>query len=157
MPIKYDSGKINYWLSNSASIDTNVIGLDAATCMYISTLETYNSHVFLQTPKKHLFHNNTMGATLSRINKKSTQEQVYCGKIEAAPFQKYDFVLANINRNVILKTMEDISKRLIKGGSLLTSGFLNADIELIVAAANKHGLSLNFTMQKEKWRCLLFS
>ncbi|MCH2022783.1 MAG: 50S ribosomal protein L11 methyltransferase [Saprospiraceae bacterium] len=91
------------------------------------------------------------------INNSSNAIHVYCGKIEAAPFQKYDFILANINRNVILNTMEEMSMRLIKGGYLLASGFLNSDVELIIAAANKHGLSVNLKTQKDKWNCLLFS
>ncbi|BDS11044.1 50S ribosomal protein L11 methyltransferase [Aureispira anguillae] len=80
---------------------------------------------------------------------------VYCGEIDAAPAQKYDVVLANINRNVILGTMDRMAARLKDGGVLLTSGFLEEDIDLVVKAAAEHGLKLVDTMKREKWRCLV--
>lgn len=91
------------------------------------------------------------------INNSEESIEVFMGEINALPVKKYDFVLANINRNVILNTMKDMALRLNKGGFLLTSGFLDHDIELVVEVAAKYGLSLNTKMQKDKWRCLLFS
>lgn len=83
--------------------------------------------------------------------------QVYCGEIEVAPPKKYDVVLANINRNVILNTMDQMVARLKEGGHLLTSGFLEADVPLVLDAAVKHGLTLVHKMEKEQWRCLMLS
>ncbi len=91
------------------------------------------------------------------INNCADSIAVYCGEIAAAPAKKYDILLANINRNVILNTMEGMSKRLNKGGYLLTSGFLEADIDLVKERAAKYGLKMNAKMEREKWRCLLFS
>jgi ribosomal protein L11 methyltransferase len=82
---------------------------------------------------------------------------VYCGEIEAAPTKEYDVVLANINRNVILSTMDKMAARLKKGGYLLTSGFLEADVALVLEAAAKHGLKLVHKMEREQWRCLMLS
>lgn len=82
---------------------------------------------------------------------------VYCGEIEVAPSKQYDVVLANINRNVILSTMDKMAARLKKGGHLLTSGFLEADIDLVLTAAAKHGLKLVYKMEREQWRCLMLS
>ena len=82
---------------------------------------------------------------------------VYCGEIEAAPTKEYDVVLANINRNVILSTMDKMAVRLKKGGHLLTSGFLEADVALVLEAAAKHGLKLVHKMEREQWRCLMLS
>jgi len=83
--------------------------------------------------------------------------QVYCGEIDAVPMRKYDVVLANINRNVILNTMEAMAKRLKNGGFLLTSGFLEADIDLVTQAATQNGLKAGRLLEREQWRCLLFS
>jgi ribosomal protein L11 methyltransferase len=82
---------------------------------------------------------------------------VYCGEIEVAPSKEYDVVLANINRNVILSTMDKMAARLKKGGYLLTSGFLEADVALVLEAAAKHGLKLVHKMEREQWRCLMLS
>ncbi|CAA6817660.1 MAG: Ribosomal protein L11 methyltransferase (EC [uncultured Aureispira sp.] len=91
------------------------------------------------------------------INNCADTITVYCGEIEAAPAKEYNVVLANINRNVILNTMDKMAARLKKGGYLLTSGFLEADIDLVLKAAEKHGLKLVKKMEREQWRCLMLS
>lgn len=103
----------------------------------------------------HWAYENTLENT--EINNCQNAIEVYCGEIDAVPMRQYDFVLANINRNVILHTMEAMAKRLNKGGYLLTSGFLEADIDLVCQEAVKHGLKLERLMKREQWRCILFS
>ena len=89
------------------------------------------------------------------INNCGEEIQVFCGEIDTAPLKKYDLVLANINRNVILNTMEGIAIRLKKGGYLLSSGFLEADIELVTKAAAQFGIILKSKMERKQWRCLV--
>lgn len=91
------------------------------------------------------------------INACTDQINVYCGEIDAAPLKKYDVILANINRNVILNTMDEMASRLKEGGHLLTSGFLEADVALVLEAAAKHGLKLVRKLEREQWRCLMLS
>ncbi|MFT5645766.1 MAG: ribosomal protein L11 methyltransferase [Aureispira sp.] len=91
------------------------------------------------------------------INNCADTITVYCGEIEAAPLKEYDVVLANINRNVLLSTMDKMAARLKKGGHLLTSGFLEADVDLVLKAAAEHGLKLVYKMEREQWRCLMLS
>ena len=91
------------------------------------------------------------------INKCTDSITVYCGEIDASPSKQYDVVLANINRNVILNTMDKMAARLKEGGYLLTSGFLEADVDLVLEAAAKHGLKLVRKMEREQWRCLMLS
>lgn len=91
------------------------------------------------------------------INQADQEIKTYEGEITAVPQKQYDIVLANINRNVILDTIEPMAARLKKGGYLLASGFLEDDISLIEAAANEQGLTLTNQMKREKWRCLTFS
>ena len=83
--------------------------------------------------------------------------QTYCGTLQEVPFSKVAILLANINRNVILDTMSSMSERLKDGGFLLCSGFLEEDIPKVSAQAALHGLQLEHTMQRQQWRCLLFS
>lgn len=91
------------------------------------------------------------------INNCTDTIRTYCGEIEAAPSKKYDVVLANINRNVILNTMDKMAARLKKGGHLLTSGFLETDLDLVLEAASKYDLKLVHKMEREQWRCLMLS
>lgn len=68
----------------------------------------------------------------------------------------YDFILANINRHVILDTMNQMSSALNKGGKLLCSGFLDNDVDLIIEAAKKEGLNFLKLSEYDQWRCLVF-
>ena len=45
--------------------------------------------------------------------------------------KRYDFVLANINRNILLADMPVYAATLTPGGMLLVSGILEADISAI--------------------------
>lgn len=71
--------------------------------------------------------------------------------------QPYDIILANINRNVILQSMADMAANLKPGGKLLCSGFLEEDIPLVLAEAEKAGLTLGKALAREKWRCICFT
>ena len=53
---------------------------------------------------------------------------------------RYDFVLANINRNILLADMGRYAGALRHGGTLVMSGILEADIPAIEAEASRLGL-----------------
>ena len=83
--------------------------------------------------------------------------EVYEGTLEVVPPQSYHFILANINRSVILDTLPDMAARLVPGGQLLTSGFLEADVPLVVEKAASCGLTVQHQVQRERWCCVEFS
>ena len=62
--------------------------------------------------------------------------------------KKYDVIIANINRNILLKDMESYRNSLKEGGALFLSGFYNDDLPLINDACTK--LDLKFVSNKEK-------
>ncbi len=66
--------------------------------------------------------------------------EVLLGDIEQVGGDKYDVILANINRNVLLEQMPVYQEALNEGGVLLMSGFLNEDREIIKRAAADNGL-----------------
>lgn len=78
------------------------------------------------------------------------------GELEIAGNGPFQLILANINRNVILDTMQGMSTRLENGGLLLCSGFLELDEEVVVAQAKKFDLRLIDRRQAAEWICLLF-
>ncbi len=55
--------------------------------------------------------------------------------------RRYDIILANINRNILLANMARFSAALNDGGVLLVSGFLEQDIDSLRAGAAKSGLN----------------
>lgn len=62
-----------------------------------------------------------------------------------------DIVLANINRNVLLKDMKFYAACLPPGGEIYLSGFYVEDIPMIEAEAEKNGLQLAYFKEKNNW------
>lgn len=78
------------------------------------------------------------------------------GKLEDFAFQgKFDLILANINKNVLLAEMKLYSAYLTTGGQLLLSGFYVDDIDDLLACAVPLGLSEQRRDERERWACLL--
>lgn len=69
----------------------------------------------------------------------------------------FEVILANINRNVLLNTMEIISEALQTDGILLMSGLLLEDEPLIVETARNFGLKFMSKRAKENWLLLMFT
>lgn len=69
----------------------------------------------------------------------SEKIDVRCGSIDVVRGESYDFVLANINRNILVDMMPSFAELLSKGGRLLMSGFLVEDIEVIEQVATENG------------------
>ncbi|MAS51965.1 MAG: 50S ribosomal protein L11 methyltransferase [Flavobacteriales bacterium] len=70
--------------------------------------------------------------------------------------KKYDVILANINRNILLDQMSLYSEKLNTNGNLLLSGFLASDVEIILTSASQNNLHLVHKKNKENWLCLAF-
>lgn len=66
-----------------------------------------------------------------------------------------DVFIANINRNVILADLEAYAAHVREGGTMLLSGFYEADILMIEAEAKKYGLSVRGHQVKgDNWTCV---
>lgn len=66
------------------------------------------------------------------------------------------FVLANINKNIILKELPHYSSSLQPKGHLLLSGFYAEDVGDIHQIATSHGLVLTDQSESENWACLVY-
>ena len=69
---------------------------------------------------------------------------------------EYDFVLANINRNILLKEISQYAERLRSGGQLLISGFFENDCEDLQRAGEQCGLKLLAKQTRNEWALLRF-
>ena len=77
---------------------------------------------------------------------------VRCGSIEQVlAGEKYDFVLANINRNILISMMPSFAELLPSGGELLMSGFLREDVGHIEASATEQGFAVENIIEREGW------
>ncbi|MCU0438315.1 MAG: 50S ribosomal protein L11 methyltransferase [Raineya sp.] len=80
----------------------------------------------------------------------------YLGTIETVDTSKrFDILLANINRNVLLNDIPSYAHLLVKDGYLLLSGFYESDIDDILAVAQSSGLELMSKKSKNNWVSLV--
>ena len=66
----------------------------------------------------------------------------------------FDIIIANINRNILLADMEHYAAVLNSGGTLLLSGFYEADEEALISKANSLGLILKDKKNRDGWSSL---
>jgi len=78
------------------------------------------------------------------------------GKIDEVKLTgKFDIILANINKNILLQEMHHYASYLEKGSLLLLSGFYTHDIEDLKSEASKYDLKEIAHDERETWACLL--
>ena len=93
----------------------------------------------------------------ARWNKVGTRVETACGDASLMQMSTYDVILANIHRNIILEDLPTYARSLRRGGTLLVSGFYEADAAVIIDTAQSLGLSLSGTSSREGWSCLEFA
>jgi ribosomal protein L11 methyltransferase len=71
--------------------------------------------------------------------------------------KKYDVIIANINRNILLMDMEIYTNCLNEKGVLLLSGFYKEDIPMIDAEVSKYQLKLEITLERNNWVALKYN
>ena len=68
----------------------------------------------------------------------------------------FDYILANINKNILLNDIESYSRHLKINGKILLSGFYKKDLSDIDTMANKFDLSFVKSYDKNDWIAALF-
>ncbi|MEP7372943.1 MAG: 50S ribosomal protein L11 methyltransferase [Chitinophagaceae bacterium] len=64
---------------------------------------------------------------------------------------KFNIIIANINKNIILENLEFLEKQLLPGGILLLSGLLTTDEKEILSESNKLGLKFDLKTERHNW------
>ena len=77
------------------------------------------------------------------------------GDISEVSNNRYDIILANINRNVILASLEQLFKMLDAGGKILFSGILESDRDLVTKKITQSGFQIKQIQGKGEWICLM--
>ena len=70
--------------------------------------------------------------------------------------KKYDIIIANINRNILLKDMKTYVSCLNKNGMLFLSGFYYDDIPVVQAECEKYMLKFEEKLERNNWVSLKF-
>jgi ribosomal protein L11 methyltransferase len=85
-----------------------------------------------------------------------TEIDVRLGGAEAIRDSKFDIILANINKNILIADMSIYSQAINNEGLLFVSGFYSSDIEDIVNTALKYDLNLIDKQEENDWVSLKF-
>jgi ribosomal protein L11 methyltransferase len=70
--------------------------------------------------------------------------------------KKYDLIIANINRNILLQDIGVYTKSLEQNGKLIISGFYTEYIPIIEKEAQINGLSMIWRLERNNWVGLKF-
>lgn len=73
------------------------------------------------------------------------------GDVSRIAGRQYDFIAANINRNILTRDMPAYAQALAPDGELLLSGFLEEDIPIILSKAQACGLQVVEERLREGW------
>lgn len=69
--------------------------------------------------------------------------------------EKFDILLANINRNILLADMPMFVSKMHEGSLLILSGFYSDDCEILIEKAHSIGLKLVSKTTDHDWACLV--
>ncbi len=81
---------------------------------------------------------------------------VFEGDASLLKNKKYDVIIANINRNILLNDMSVYASCLNDKGVILLSGFYGEDIPIIDSEVSKYGLKLAKQIERNKWVSLKY-
>ena len=82
---------------------------------------------------------------------------VYEGDASLLTDKKYDLIIANINRNILLNDMHSYANCLSTGGVLLLSGFYNEDIPFIDESCTINNLRFESKLERNNWVSLKYT
>ena len=80
--------------------------------------------------------------------------EVVLGDAHDIKNNKFDVIIANINRNILLRDMHIYADALNDKGLLLLSGFFMVDKNILMELAQQLGLKLHFEATKNEWAML---
>lgn len=83
--------------------------------------------------------------------------EIELGTAENLGKEKFDIILANINRNILISDIPTYVSVLEDGGNLLLSGLCFFDVDDILEVCTEQHLKLEKKIQREEWVSLLLS
>ena len=86
-----------------------------------------------------------------------SQITVYEGDAALLVDKKYDLIIANINRNILLADMKAYTNCLASGGTIIFSGFYTEDIRFINASCEENGLKFVNQLERNNWVSLKYN
>ena len=95
--------------------------------------------------------------SIENVERNNCKEiSVFEGEASLLVNKKYDVIIANINRNILLNDMHVYANCLNDNGILLLSGFYQQDIPVIDAEVAKHHLKIDKVIERNNWVALKY-
>ena len=88
------------------------------------------------------------------LNDVASKVTSVCGDATAIAGEKFDIILANINRNILMADMEAYVASLESNGELILSGFFDEDIPILLKKAKSLGLKSIEQLSHDEWRAI---
>lgn len=153
------------WLMTAGLLDLDVAGLrgldmgSGTGVLAIVAAKRGAAHMDAVDIDEWAFENCTENIAVNGVADKVTP---IMGDVSAIAGRTYDFILANINRNILLADMESYVAAMRPGAILMMSGILEQDIPAITEKARSLDLSPTGQRIKDGWamvacRSLLFA
>ncbi|AFL79931.1 ribosomal protein L11 methylase [Aequorivita sublithincola DSM 14238] len=90
--------------------------------------------------------------SLENIQRNNCEDiSVFLGDASLLSGRKYNVIIANINRNILLNDMETYRNSLNDGGELYLSGFYIEDLPTITETCNNLGFTFVENKEKNRW------
>ncbi|MDH4070882.1 MAG: 50S ribosomal protein L11 methyltransferase [Ignavibacteria bacterium] len=89
-----------------------------------------------------------------RLNGVESYVRLLHGSLPMAPRDQFDMIVANIQLDVIIALMEEMTSRLAPGGVVILSGLLAADEDQIRKLLNRHRLTVKTLLAEGEWIAL---
>jgi ribosomal protein L11 methyltransferase len=87
----------------------------------------------------------------------TTRTTVAVGTAENLTENRYDVIIANITRNILIEAAPYIHTALRQGGQVLLSGFFVDDIQPLMAVYSQYGFVVSKQTSENQWAALCLS
>jgi ribosomal protein L11 methyltransferase len=92
----------------------------------------------------------------ARLNRVQHKIRVLLGDASLIQRGKYNLILANINRNILLTDLRTYALGLKPGGTLMVSGIFTSDSAAVAAEARQHHLRKMSETARNNWTMIQF-
>jgi len=86
-----------------------------------------------------------------------TNMKIIHGNVESIPERKFDYIFANINRNILLEDIKFYAKHLKNNGYMVVSGFYSEDLPMIQEEATRQHFQFCNQKEKNRWIAAQFN
>ncbi len=142
-------------------IDINMEGMSLLDCgcgtgiLGIAALKTGATHVIGYDIDEWSVNNSRHNAIINRVDE-NFQTHIGDASIIASIEYKFDVVVANINRNILINDMPMFAKAMKPKATLVLSGFYTEDSQILIDRARTLGLDCIEEKNDNNWACLVF-